>query len=163
MFSVSHTLKAVKTALFLRNLTIMHAWPCFALIHNQGDMPTDDATLKIVTNLEVLAIQESSTKGREVSNVARCEAPVAAYKCNEVVWAAEDGVGGQYVAIFWTGSGNRTVRVSLAGIRSSGAKVRDLWKLQDTQAVAAGGSLTAHLLSGDVALLRLSSNNQVTV
>ena len=57
-------------------------------------MPTDEATLKIVTNSEVLAIQESSTNGREVSNVAHCNATAAAYKCNEVVWAADDGAGG---------------------------------------------------------------------
>eukprot|EP01052_Picozoa_sp_SAG31_P037895 SAG31_NODE_4967_length_2829_cov_3.589744_3_plen_126_part_00 len=124
-------------------------------------MPTDDATLKIVTNAEVLAIQQSSTNGREVSNVVRCDAPTAAYKCNEVVWAADDGVGGQYIAAFWTGFGSRTVRIPLASIRSSGAHVRDLWKLQDLKPVAPGGSLVAHLLGGDVALFRLTNGSKL--
>ena len=119
-------------------------------------MPTDDATLKIVTNSEVLAIQESSTNGREVTNVAHCNATAAAYTCNEVIWAADDGAGGQYVAAFWTGTGSRTVHVPLAKIRSSSAHVRDLWKLQDLEPITAGGSLVAHLLAGDVALFRLS-------
>ena len=95
-----------------------------------------------------------------MSNVARCSTPAAAYKCNEVVWAADDGAGGQYVAVFWTGTGPRTVRVPLAGIRSSGAHVRDLWKLQDLAPVAAGGSLVAQLLGGDVALFRLTKSSQ---
>ena len=120
-------------------------------------MPTDDATLKIVTNVEVLAIQESSTNGREVTNVVRCNAPAAAYKCNEVVWSADDGAGGQYVAVFWTGTGPRTVHVPLVGIRSSGAHVRDLWKLQDLGPVAPGGSLVPQLLGGDVALFHLTA------
>ena len=124
-------------------------------------MPTDDATLKIVTNVEVLAIQESSTNGREVSNTARCNVSAAAYKCNEVVWAADDGAGGQYVAVFWTGTGSRTVHVPIAGIRASGAHVRDLWKLQDLAPVAAGGSLAVQLLGGDVALFRLSRSSQL--
>ena len=119
-------------------------------------MPTDEATLKIVTNSEVLAIQESSTNGREVSNVAHCNATAAAYKCNEVVWAADDGAGGQYVAVFWTGTGSRTIHIPLVGIRSSSAHVRDLWKHQDLEPVVAGGTLVAHLLGGDVALFRLS-------
>ena len=68
-----------------------------------GDMPTTDATLKIVTNAEVLAIQESSSGGHEVSNVLgpNCSHPPAAYQCNQVVWAAEDGSGGHYLAVFW--------------------------------------------------------------
>lgn len=125
-----------------------------------GDMPTDEATLKIVTNQEVLAIQTSSSNNRQVYNKAQCvHITDESYQCSEVVWAADDGAGGQYVAVFWTGlSANRNVTVSLSAVRSSGqgAKVRELWKGVDLPPVAAGGSLTVTLQGGDVALFQLS-------
>jgi hypothetical protein len=127
-----------------------------------GDMPTDEATLKIVTNTKVLAIQHASRNNRQISNVVAaatspggCKAANTSYKCNEVVWAADDGSGGQYVALFWTGSGNRTVTVPVVSVRSSAATVHDLWNGEKSE-VEAGGSLTAHLQGGDVALFRLT-------
>ena len=111
-------------------------------------MPTDDATVKIVTNEEVLAIQTSSSNNRQVSNkvpqgIQQCVNITAeSYECSEVVWVADDGAGGQYVAVFWTGlSANRTVTVPLSAVRGSGqgAKVRELWGGADLPPVADRG------------------------
>lgn len=93
-----------------------------------------------------------------MSNVAQCADAASTYKCSEVVWAADDGADGQYVAVFWTGTGNRTVTVPLAGIRSAAANVRDVWARMDLpNPVPSGGSLTAHVEGGGVALFRLTT------
>ena len=125
-----------------------------------GDMPTDDATLKIVTNTEVLAIQESSSGGHELSNVLgpNCTHAIAEYQCNEVVWAADDGAGGHYLAVFWTGGGNVTASVPLSKVHAGGAKVRDLWKQRDLPPLSAGGSLRVDLQGGDVGLFHLTGS-----
>ena len=133
-----------------------------------GDMPTDEATLRIVTNTEVLAIQHSSRNNQQLSNTVAavasaggCKTANTTFECNEVVWVADDGSGGQYVALFWTGAGNRTISTPIAVVRSSAANVhvRDLWARKDVGRVEAGGLLTAHLQGGDVALFHLTTDN----
>ena len=129
-----------------------------------GDMPTDDATLKIVTNREVLAIQERSVGNRQLSNVAKCSSSNESYACSEVIWVADcsdDPQHGKYVAFFWTGTGNTTIVLplgKLGGIFTGGRQsviARDLWRNEDLPRVT-GGSLVADLGSHDVLLLRVS-------
>jgi hypothetical protein len=63
----------------------------------------------------------------------------------------------RYVAVFWTGTGNRTVHVPLTGIRSTSATVRDVWARESLPGVVpAGGALIAHVDAGGAALFRLS-------
>jgi hypothetical protein len=63
----------------------------------------------------------------------------------------------RYVAVFWTGTGNRTVSVPLTGIRSTSATVRDVWARESLPGVVpAGGALNAHVDAGGAALFRLS-------
>ena len=81
-----------------------------------------------------------------------CPKANSTYACSEVVWAADDDSGGQYIAVFWTGAGNRTVVVPTAGVRD----VRDIWRGVDLAPLPAGGSLTVSLQGGDVALFHLT-------
>jgi alpha-galactosidase len=130
-----------------------------------GDMPTDDATLKIVTNREVLAIQDHSVNNKQLSNVAKCSSySNDSYACSEVIWVADcsdDPTNhGKYVAFFWTGSGNTTIKlpvVQLGGSFTTGKPVivRDLWRNEDLPRVT-DGSLVANLGPHDVLLLRVS-------
>ena len=130
-----------------------------------GDMPTDNATLKIVTNREVLAIQERSIRNKQLSNVAKCSSSNDSYVCSEVIWVADcidDPDHVKYVAFFWTGSGNATIDLPIVQLGkkfTNGAPVfvRDLWRNEDLPQVT-GGSLVANLRSHDVLLLRVSLN-----
>jgi hypothetical protein len=129
-----------------------------------GDLPTDNATLKIVTNEEVLAIQEHSQNNRQLSNVAKCGSSNESYVCSEVIWVADRSDGdtddGKYVAFFWTGSGNTTIVLELSQLggafaNAQAVSVRDLWRKEDMPHVI-DGSLAAKLGPHDVLLLRVA-------
>ena len=134
--------------------TLMTLW-CIArspLIMG-GNMPNnDDFTLGLMTNDEVLAVDQNSTNNRQLFNTN-----------STVAWVADvPGSRDKYLALFNTspvpvrgrrGAGNpsdantnapagdatqpRAVSVSLAGLGVSGsAEVRDLWQHQDLGTVA---------------------------
>ncbi len=155
--------------------TLMTLW-CIArspLIMG-GNMPrNDDFTLALMTNDEVLAVNQNSENNRQLFNTN-----------NTVAWVANvPGSKDKYVALFNTspapvaggrrGRGNdssavtnapaadpsatqpREISVSLADFGFSGqVKVRDLWNHQDLGAVT--GKLTQTINSHGAGLYRLS-------
>jgi hypothetical protein len=88
-----------------------------------GHMPkNDEFTLSLLTNDEVIAVDQHSQNGRELSS-----------KDGLVVWVADvPNSPDKYVALFNTKDAENAVRVSFsdAGLPAS-CKVRDLWKKQD--------------------------------
>ena len=83
----------------------------------------DEATKALLTNDDVLAVDQHSTGGRQVSkDVAK------------MVWAARgDKPGTAYVALFNTGDGAQTVEYPLQslGMASVSFAIRDLWQHKD--------------------------------
>jgi hypothetical protein len=84
-----------------------------------GHLPENDAlTLELLTNEEVIEVDQASERNREVLAEG-----------TSVVWAADAPDGGTYVALFNRGETRREVSVPLAVLGVSGAfSVRDLWK-----------------------------------
>lgn len=111
--------------------TLMTLW-CIArspLIMG-GNMPRNDAfTLSLLTNDEVLAVNQASTNNRQIR---------AANANTQIVWAADvPGSRDKYVAMFNAGPGDPAgqpseIAVSLADIGLAGpCRIRDLWAHED--------------------------------
>ncbi len=139
---------------FTRNeqFTLMTLW-CIArspLIMG-GNMPNNDEfTLALLTNDEVLAVNQNSTNNRQLFNTN-----------NAVAWVA-DGPGSKdkYLALFNTAKAAEPgdVSVSLAEIGVAGtAKVRDLWNHKDLGAMT--DKLTQAIHSHGAGLYRLQPQN----
>src|SRR5581483_1511711 len=86
-----------------------------------GNLPETDAfTLSLVTNPEVLAVDQQSSENRQVTG-----GPHA-------VWTTRAGRGAWYVALFnRAAEGPAAVPVSLADLGITRASVRDLWARRD--------------------------------
>jgi hypothetical protein len=83
-----------------------------------GDLPTtDEATFQLITNPEVLAVDQHSSGNRQVYD-----------RDNIRVWTA-----GEYVAVFNLNEQSRDVSVAWEsiGFSRSNWKVRDLWARRD--------------------------------
>jgi hypothetical protein len=99
--------------------TVMTLWSIFRspLIFG-GDLPTtDEATFQLITNPEVLAVDQHSSGNRQV------------YDGDNIrVWTA-----GQYVAVFNLSEQSRDVNLAWGsiGLSRSSWKVRDLWVRSD--------------------------------
>jgi alpha-galactosidase len=89
-----------------------------------GDLPSLDAfTLSLLTNDEVLAVDQHSTGNQEILRPGG----------NEIIWKADTmNARGEYVALFNLGEEAQTVVVSWKelGVRGKEA-VRDLWQKKD--------------------------------
>jgi hypothetical protein len=99
--------------------TVMTLWSIFRspLIFG-GDLPTtDEATFQLITNPEVLAVDQHSSGNRQVYD-----------RDNIRVWTA-----GEYVAVFNLNEQSRDVSVAWEsiGFSRSNWKVRDLWARRD--------------------------------
>ena len=112
-------------------ITLMTLW-CIArspLIMG-GNMPKNDAfTLSLLTNDEVIAVNQASTNNRQI---------LAANNNTQFVWAADvPGSRDRYVAIFNAASSEPAgqpspIAVPLADIGLTGpCQVRDLWAHKD--------------------------------
>lgn len=107
--------------------TLMTLWSIARspLIHG-GDMTqTDDFTLSLLTNPEVIAVNQDSSGNRELFHYD-----------NLVGWVADvPGSKDKYVALFNTAdTGNRPVVVGLKDLGfSESARVRDLWRRVDLE------------------------------
>jgi alpha-galactosidase len=126
--------------------TLVTLWSIFGSpLMMGGHLPENDAlTLRLLTNEEVLAVDQESSGNREVL----AEGPA-------VVWAAEAPDGGTYVALFNRGESPRAVEVPLARLGLSGTvRVRDLW--QRAARGEAIGSVRADVPSHGAALLKLT-------
>jgi hypothetical protein len=95
-----------------------------------GHLPASDAwTLSLITNEEVLAVNQASHGNRQLFNAN-----------GQVAWVAEDGAGkAKYLALFNTADRNEgddaaglKIVVRLRDVGLSGASgVRDLWAKKD--------------------------------
>ncbi len=85
-----------------------------------GDLPSSDAaTTALITNEEVLAVNQHSRGGHQVLE-----------RGNIRVWLADDpNSGGSYLAVFNLGESAESVdlRWSEVGLETSAAELRDLW------------------------------------
>ena len=103
----------------------------------------DAATLALLTNPEVIAVNQKSRGGRPhyVDDNAK-------------IWSAEAPGGGRYVALFNTGAKARTVELDLRKIGIAGASGgRDLWARKDLAVDA--GRLVRQLPSHGADLLKI--------
>ena len=106
-------------------ITLLTLW-CVArspLIHGGDLTQTDDFTLSLLTNPEVIAVNQDSAGNHELF-----------HHDNTVAWIADiPGTSDKYVALFNTGdSGSQTVRVNLTGLGFKGStRIRDLWQRVD--------------------------------
>jgi alpha-galactosidase len=89
-----------------------------------GDLPSSDAwTTALLTNAEVIAIDQHSTGGHPVVTTDKV-----------VAWIARAATGdGQYLAIFNLADANQTLRYSWKelGLSAQKYKTRDLWEHKD--------------------------------
>jgi alpha-galactosidase len=105
--------------------TMMTLWCIFRspLIFG-GDLPSNDAaTTALITNEEVLAVNQHSSGGRQVLE-----------RGNVRAWVAEGAESGEkFVAVFNLGDAAETIELpwSALGIAARPAQVRDLWSRKD--------------------------------
>jgi hypothetical protein len=106
--------------------TLMSLWSIFrSPLMMGGDLPTSDSfTYGLLTNAEVLDVDQHSDNGREAYRDA-----------NIIVWTADDPRrGAKYVGVFNVGDAMQTVDLpwSRIGLPWEGAAVRDLWLHKDS-------------------------------
>lgn len=109
-------------------ITMMTLWCIFrSPLMFGGEMRNNDEwTLGLITNEEVLAVNQRSKGGRPVKNDGK-----------SIVWRAENPDGKTIIALFNAGDEERTVGVGFDELEISGKFVlRDLWKREDTAEVS---------------------------
>jgi hypothetical protein len=105
--------------------TLMTLWSIFrSPLMFGGDLPSNDAfTLALITNPEVLAVNQHSSGGHQ------------SYKQGDTIaWTADAPDGrAKYVAVFNTGDAKQDARLSWSDVGLAGGRldVRDLWQLKD--------------------------------
>ncbi len=101
-------------------VTLMTLWSIFrSPLMMGGDLPSNDEfTLRLLTNPDVLAVNQKSTGNREL--FARGD---------RIAWAADvPGTGDKYLAVFNVGDKEALVKVKWEELGLSGeCRVRDLW------------------------------------
>ena len=118
-------------------LTLMTLWSIFrSPLMFGGDLPSNDEfTLSLLTNKEVLAVNQSSKNNRELFA-----------RGNLIAWTADASRGqDKYLALFNVGDEpeSKSITVSLDEIGFKGkCKVRDLWKKEDQGVVRANFTST---------------------
>ena len=103
-------------------ITLMSLWSIFrSPLMFGGDLPTSDAfTIGLLTNQEVLDVDQKSSNGRE-----------AYRKEGLIVWTADaPGDGAKYVAVFNIGNSTKYVDLPWAalGLHIGKAQIRDVWE-----------------------------------
>jgi hypothetical protein len=111
-----------------------------------GELPSSDGwTTSLLTNSEVIAIDQHSTGGRPVITSDKV-----------VAWVAHASTGDlQYVAIFNLGEASQTLRYSWKdlGFSSQKYKTRDLWEHKD---LGTAGSVNITIPTHGVVLYGIS-------
>jgi alpha-galactosidase len=87
----------------------------------------DDATLALLTNDEVIAVNQKSDNNRQLFRT----------DAGQIAWVADvPGSKDKYVALFNTGTETTSVTLPLADIGFKGSvQVRDLWEKKDLEKV----------------------------
>ena len=109
--------------------TLMSLWSIFrSPLMMGGDLPSSDAfTYELLTNQEVLGVNQHSDNGHE-----------AYHEGDVVIWTANaPGSAARYVAVFNLGDKDEAVALpwSKAGVSAASATVRDLWQHKDAKGV----------------------------
>ncbi len=109
--------------------TLMNLWAMFrSPLMFGGDLPTNDEfTLSLLTNDEVLAVNQNSSKNKQLKE-----------DCGLIVWTADvPGADDKYVAFFnINDAGISEISVTLAELGFSGQySVKDLWSKEDKGSV----------------------------
>ena len=125
-------------------ITMLTLWSIFRSPLMLGcDLPSTDAeTIALLTNAEVLEVNQHSRNNREVRRDA-----------DAVVWAADLGAQ-RCVALFNLGEEEKTVRVPLAELGFKYCNQRDLWAREEMGAIT--GNLAVTLAPHAAAFYRLS-------
>jgi hypothetical protein len=111
----------------------------------------DDYGVSLLTNDEVLAIDQAGVPAKPVSQTS-----------DQQVWSARNADGSYTVALFNMGASPAKVTADFADIGVSGkAGVRDVWARRDTG--DASGSISADLPAHGSKLLRLTPKNPVSL
>jgi hypothetical protein len=104
--------------------TLMTLWCIFRspLIMGGNLTKMDEGTTALLTNAEVLAVDQHSSHGKQVTAGD-----------NALLWRAEDGKGAYYLAAFNLGDENRTLEWSWkqVGLTGTSYRLRDLWLHKD--------------------------------
>ncbi len=127
--------------------TLMSLWAIARspLIHG-GDMTQMDSfTLSLLTNDEVIAVNQASTHNRQLFRNG-----------DKVAWVADvEGSADKYLGVFNTGGSGTTVAVDLSALGFTGeVEVRSLWETSDLGSVT--GSFEPTVASHEGRLFRLS-------
>ena len=105
----------------------------------------DDATLKLLTNAEVLEVNQRSSDNQPHFELDGTR-----------IWSARADNGDHYLALFNTSKAEKVVPFKLSRLGMTGAvAVRDLWTRRDIG--SASGEISATLPSHGSALYRLSA------
>lgn len=130
-------------------ITLMTLWSIFrSPLMFGGDLPSnDDFTLSLLTNDEVLAVNQTCTNSRELLN-----------DNGLIVWVADVPESqDKYVALFNTRDGEQAVSVGVVldslGLQGQ-CSVRDLWAKKDLGEIA--GKFSASVSSHGAGLYRIS-------
>ena len=105
--------------------TLMGLWSIFrSPLMMGGDLPTSDAfTYELLTNKEVINVNQHSDNGREVYR-----------DTNIIAWTADDPKsGGKYIGLFNVSDAEQQVEMpwSKVGVSWSNPTLRDLWQHKD--------------------------------
>lgn len=134
-------------------LTMMSLWSIARspLIHGGDMLQMDPATLALLTNDEVIAVNQQSTRNRQLYRTG-----------NLVAWTADaENSPDKYLALFNTGASAANVPVNLATLGYSGTvQVRGLWEKTDFGGYT--GTFSPVIPSHGGALYRLSGNSLPT-
>ena len=111
--------------------TLMSLWSIFrSPLMMGGDLPTSDAfTYELLTNAEVLAVNQHSDNGRETYREG-----------GTIAWTADaPGSAAKYVAVFNRGDTEQAIDLPWrkVGVNWTSATTRDLWQHKDEKGVAA--------------------------
>ena len=106
-------------------VTLMTLWAIFrSPLMLGGDLPSNDMwTLSLITNREILAVNQDSLNNRELFN-----------RATEIAWVADvPNSKEKYLAVFNLGDGLAEMRVGCReiGLQTDRCQVRDLWKGTD--------------------------------
>jgi hypothetical protein len=131
-------------------ITLMTLWAIFrSPLMFGGDLVTsDDFTFSLLTNADVLAVNQESTHGHEVSR-----------KDGVIVWTAEGSNGARYTAIFNSSDAaqNPSFSWQSLGLARSNYGVKDLWAGKTpSETVADGKGVHASLAPHASMLFRLT-------
>jgi hypothetical protein len=127
--------------------TLMTLWCIFRspLIMGGALPDNDDWTLALLSNDEVLAVQRTGARPRQIRR-----------NNEEAVWMNFAENGALNLALFNLGDKERVVRCPLPALGLRNALVRDLWAREDRGSL--NGEVSAALAPHGSALFRLSSN-----